>query len=585
MGNSPVSNVKIFEFDNRPFEFSQTQSVPLASLVNAGCWKAREKSNEEAAITGTATSVLTGNQYRKHGAKYHFEINDHHIHDIHNYPCSILSIHRCEPLLETMPSKRKAAHEKDDLKLISLINHCWCLLHFDEEMPDVIPRGINQFVTRSPRNAAVAREWVFRRCMMNEAEIDTFWKQVYFFSFANHGLRVPDEELPSLEEMREEFSDRETWVGVEKDEAMFPDNDGAHDQVFELDFSEQQMNAMEYFNWQVNKYGKYMQVPGWVQELLRRPSSDSTEDDSESRPVHKAACNCPHCWEYMEDVALFMEHLWIEHAVVEDRMDLTGDQNAVVHPSKSNEDPQDRKDSGYSDTMDISETVEDGEQAESQDEGDSTIDPALLTPAAPKLRAASIHHESLRSDMNTSFWQKLLEHSIRSRARAASRANTLTTTAPTNPDRRELEKALEVAAIEAQKVRDDAEAPMFSDPLWTMTSLRETGRRIHRLSAAKEGTEEAFRRVMSPHQSRRSSSFAASNADSSIDSESTSFDNDKYNAEDRYWICAHDEDCQMKFESLVLYLEHLTQRGYVVYARAAKRQNEMMSPVKRLQAQ
>jgi hypothetical protein len=33
----------------------------------------------------------------------------------------------------------------------------------------------------------------------------------------------------------------------------------------------------------------------------------------------------------------------------------------------------------------------------------------------------------------------------------------------------------------------------------------------------------------------------------------------------QYWLCAHDEHCKRKFESLVLYVEHLTQHGLITY--------------------
>ena len=474
-------------------------------------------------------------------------------------------------------------HERDDFKLTCLIYDTQRFLGQGKPAQEHILLALQGLRQRSQRNEKIFRTWASRTEMMNPMELETFWQQVYFFSFANHGISIPEEPMPCLADMRE-MTLKEQMMPMDTDELLYPDSDETSDdsvlgegrtgtRVDRLvedsrkeeetaipPFTPTQHEAMEYFNWQINKYGQYIPVTQWAKKKLQdRIEEEGISFGGNVYPVGRAACNCPHCWLYTEDVAYFMEHLWLHHAVSEDLADTNKSSEPclvmAITPPKSkgdDEEVQDRKDSGYSDTMDIDQSIDMSptQLTSALRSPPENIDPVLLAHGSDT--AQSVDASAAPSSMDTTFWSRLFQGGVLE----SPIPHEWTSAIPQTSQRCALDMAAREAALRAKEVRDSLEEPMFSSPVWWKDILSMRKRRMRSRVAAEDDSKFSLQTKESSNGSERMPS-------------------DAYAHVDRHWVCAHSDECKDQFESLVLYMEHLAQHGFIVYHPAIRQLHQL----------
>jgi hypothetical protein len=433
---------------------------------------------------------------------------------------------------------------------------------------------------------------------MSEKQVEAFWDQVYAYAFVNHGFPVPDDPMPPLGDLsREADGNDQMDEGVAPghgDETLYPGGIS--------EFTRQQKIALEYFALQVQRYSKCIPVPESVRRTLRVPNrlSPETDDDGSDVSIDQeqevAACNCPYCWMYTEDLTRFMEHLWEKHAVT-----IKGEE---------------RKDSGYDDTMAVevesagdnraSEVVPAGtlyahslaksDAAEGSAEGTKAhtarSEEVIATAESarnlavvriqvharpPKASDTDTKTSTSTRGIDVSFWRGLLTPPLRS----TPSAQRVKTAAATLRQSRRAAMPQRSADTErhAQSARDDVEPIAWFDPYTRQNRDEEQQESLGRQISIKTSSAESERQESSHSPPTPSSgglfklpTVPASrmqkrdspSQDERAGSSSTSFLRD-YSNKQRHWICPHDEDCKEKFESLVLYIEHLSKHGLIVY--------------------
>lgn len=380
--------------------------------------------------------------------------------------------------------------------------------------------------------------------VMNEAQVSLMWNQTYAFGFALHNVRVPDE-------AREALGLKKRSPGVDEfkgdDEAMFPDEEFIKEEVF----TRAQKVVLEYHAFAVKRLSEIIPVPESIRQRLigsNRLSPDSEEPSSGNsmeQDQEIAACNCPYCWLYTEDLTRFMEHLWDEHA-------------------KPIEIPQERKDSGFDEDISIEEpdvSVKDEpkrkEYGKPSLESTGNLEPSFLKNLLNELpEPKNATGRIPETDIISASW---LGDSRPFRLRSIDSKYVLSVDAPSN----------------AQKVRDNIKPFYWFDPYHLKLSpiiprdpkalIAETGSTSAELLSTPAAPSE-FKKPTIPASKLKSISRSPEKSGSDYLGD---YLNDR-----RYWICAHEEECQSRFDSLVLLIEHLSRHGYVVY----KKWSELHKP-------
>jgi hypothetical protein len=466
--------------------------------------------------------------------------------------------------------------ERDDFKVIALVH---LFLHFAEHgysIPRTLADAISVYDRRSTRNCEIARFMASRSKPMDPEQVDAFWRQLYFFAFANYGIPVPARTNMSLQDMRRVLNEQQANTEDEPDAVMYPVGDGG-------DFTPQEFIALQYFEAQVMKYSQYVGVT----PLVRRMLEGWTTDDGEVQAfmqgqINIAACNCPYCWDYMEGLPLFMEHLWIKHAVIE-RQDESPDtiegepqesenrEEAAKAKVQRDVEEQERKDSGYSDTMTIEETT--ARYAETAELGSPPVKygnlyPELMSPSVSTLspEVELSPPSATQPNMDATFWHNMFILPMSARRKSMQAGQDVAPEEISRAGRQALLNELQVAERRAQQVRDEISPPSWYNPYQGWVPF-ESSTKIPSPSRAGKPVKA---------QPVSYKNFSLSRAlGSQVDDEScpplevpsagSSSLLPQPASEPRCWVCEHDPDCQMRFESLVVYLEHLTERGYIVY--------------------
>jgi hypothetical protein len=468
--------------------------------------------------------------------------------------------------------------DDETFELLSLQNAAYVYVSEKKKVPDDIIESIDKLSKKFKQRTAQVE--VSNAGPMANQQVETFWDQVYAFSILNQGIAVPEEPLPALEELRKDAADEDVVMGYED---MYPDTS--------IVFTRWQKMALEFFNVQVSVYGRFVPVPDSVRRRLRVTNRLSPEEDDivgyYNADMEAAVCNCPYCWLYTEDMTTFMDHLWEKHAVLE----------------QSEEDLQIMKDSGYESMMEGETGKNKPEGREVEVETTNAIPPPSPRPTLRRLavldqdRTAKSHgvrpmkHDTLGSplkrkevsnttapatpgrtstrSMDTTFWKNLLtppqlsgpnspiSQPCPERARQHSTASLIS--------------RINVQEQHAQKIRDSMDPiPRFDPYTRGKSPAKRPG---SQLSPRAQLLQKAQSPRSPPHpdgvfklpampasEMRKGSSPSTSKTEES----SPDFQNE-YLIGQRYWICVHDEDCKKKFKSLVLFIEHLGEHGFIVY--------------------
>jgi len=310
-----------------------------------------------------------------------------------------------------------------------------------------------------------------------------------------------------------------------------------------------QQLVLEYHAFAVKRISEIIPVPESVQERLSGPNRLSPESDSPisrtdmSEDQEVAACNCPYCFLYTEDLTRFMEHLWDDHA------------------KPIEEETQERKDSKFDEEI--------GQHPATD----------LEMRVAPASKQVASEKPQPQEPTNPTFWKSLLaapvaipgSHSkFKSKTTGHSAPGTLSPIEWLATNQVEAER-------KAQKVRDAIEdfywfdpypkkeesSPISTskDPKAPFAVTNSTSSEAFPASPASK--EESFSSTFEFKKPTISASKMKTKTPSPEENNSTFFED--YLSNRRYWICIHDEDCKKRFESLVLFIEHLNKHGYVVY--------------------
>ncbi|KIW01757.1 uncharacterized protein PV09_06933 [Verruconis gallopava] len=438
-------------------------------------------------------------------------------------------------------------------------------------------------------------------------EVETFWDQVYAYAFLNHGVPVPPAKLFDLSK------DRSRPIGI----AGIP---------------EQQKAPLEYFATLVRRFSSSMPVSESVRRRLQFiEDARSGEADMSEREV--AACNCPYCWVYMEDLAKYMDHLWT-HAVDGEQSkesEVKEDEGVVNDVRRSDhemtvretgneekrreEELQERKDSGYEGTMPLmgpSQNPVDQSPTSTASQGATgqtqSMTSATLAGKNTDDSAASSH------SFDIGFWRGLLQLPI-ARAFQTSQGQTDISFGGHGGG---AHRALYERDRAAQVVRSNMKSIWWFDPYkrennpfqrplcrHVQASRRMDAGQVYQgrdSDPSDEGLTSSISNFAKQGQASRSdwssSAYLVKPSDTELANISAPLgdqrhwprspfsdgrDDDRAGVgmsagsspdassapmsygEGRYWVCAHATDCRREFDSLVLYVEHLSRHGYVVY--------------------
>lgn len=425
---------------------------------------------------------------------------------------------------------------------------------------------------------------------MEGVQVDIFWRQLYFFAYANHGFPVPARPKISLADMRRMLDEELADAEEEAEEPWYIANDGR-------EFLPQDFIALQYFERQVEKYSQYVGITTLVRRLLESWTNEDGEvEASRQGQIHVAACNCPYCWEYMEGLPPFAAHLWTKHAVIE-RNDHSPDpvqgeqqessEQEAEHEAKLQRDveEQERKDSGYSDTMTMEETTARNAEVaelETPPAARGSIDPRLLSSSMISNKAGLPPPAALQSTKNMTLWKNLIQPPMAIGKRSMFTGGNLATNKTIGTGRQALLNQLQEVEKRAQKVRDEMSRPSWYNPYQDWVPITSTttmppprpGKPINALVSYKN-----FSLFSSPERRTKDETTPPLEAPSVASSLLT-----PPAKETRYWICAHDPDCQMRFENVVNYLEHLADRGFVVFKKYRELHPPMVLNSKNLRA-
>jgi hypothetical protein len=473
-------------------------------------------------------------------------------------------------------------HE-DELRVLCLANYTTRMQYQDIEVPEATANEFQELLMKDPRNLEFANMyWDLPRetILMSEEEAATFWEQVYFFSFANFGIPVPDSMLIPLENMRITEHGSECFTSLEKE-------------------------ALEYFSQQVARHSPYVPVPNFVKRRLYFAARVEHETGEEEGYDVIPACNCPHCWTYMEDMARFMEHLWEKHSLADQLAEDTLDNGRNVPEKESQENAnmqdkavpsqrtegiryegkaeemQERKDSGFEVPMNddpmppaVDPTLSGLQRTLEQDEALADVTP----PASNQSDAEEQSDEQMRevatktrdtaakpsSTMDVAFWKGLLMHPLQHVHGQENRTEAPGVDQGTDGDLRiGLLKRLREQEKHAQNVRNELRPITWFRPYPSQTKFASPISSPPESSTNQQPTskrdESVFKLPTMPASQMRKQSMPRLRSSKSPEDLSPPAQ------QNRHWICAHDEGCKRRFDSLVLYVEHLTERGLVVF--------------------